>query len=201
MRKIVAGLFISLDGVVETPENWGFQYFNEELTEWVNAGIARSDAVLLGRHTYLEFAQIWPTQGSEVPMSEFLNTSHKYVASTTLTRLDWGPSTLLKDNLADELAKLKQRPGKNITVPGSPRLVRSLLQDGLLDQLTLSICPIVVGHGLRLFGDGGDQLPLDVVEAATLSTGVINVTYQPASADQSSPNPSGPTFPGSARST
>jgi dihydrofolate reductase len=195
MRKIVAALFVSLDGVAEAPEKWGFQYFDEELTERVQAGIAQSDAVLLGRRTYLEFAELWPTQGSEVPMSDFLNSAHKYVVSATLDRLDWGPATLLDGDLADELLRLRQQPGKNITVPGSPRLVGSLLQDGLLDELTLSICPIVVGHGLRLFEDVGDRLPLDLVQSSTLSTGVVNLTYRPASAHRASPTPSVVTFP------
>jgi dihydrofolate reductase len=129
-------------------------------------------------------------------MSDFLNNSHKYVASRTLGKLDWGPASLLRGDLADELLKLKQQPGKNITVPGSPRLVRSLLQDRLLDELTLAICPIVVGRGLRLFEEVTEQLPLTVVQSATLSTGVINVTYQLASADQAPSKPSAATFPG-----
>lgn len=195
MRRIVAGLFMSLDGVVDTPEKWGFQYFNDEMAEGVAAAIAQADAVLLGRDTYLEFAEIWPSQGSEVPMSDFLNSSHKYVVSTKLDKLPWGPASLVTGDLADELMKLKNQPGKNIQIPGSPRLVQSLLRDGLLDELSLSICPIVVGPGLRLFEDVTDQLPLKVVQSVTLSTGVVGVTYQPASALQAPPEPSVATFP------
>jgi dihydrofolate reductase len=95
---------------------------------------------------------MWPNQGSEVPMSDFLNNSHKYVVSTSLDKLDWSPATLVGD-LPDELMKLKRQPGKNIQIPGSLTLVRSLLLEGLLDELTLSICPVVVGPGLRLFED------------------------------------------------
>lgn len=195
MRKIVAGLFMSLDGVVESPNKWGFQYFNEELTEGINEGIAQADAVLIGRRTYLEFAEMWPNQGSEVPMSDFLNNSHKYVVSTALDKLDWGPATRVTGNLPDELMKLKQQPGKNIQIPGSPRLVRSLLLEGLLDELSLCICPIVVGSGRRLFEDVTDQVALKVVQSVTLSTGVIGVTYQPASAHQAQAEPSIVTFP------
>jgi dihydrofolate reductase len=196
MRKIVAGLFMSLDGVVEYPENWGFQYFDEEMTKGILEGIAQADAVLIGRRTYLEFAEMWPTQGSEVPMSDFLNKSHKYVVSSGLDKLDWGPASLVKGDLADALTKLKHEPGRNIQIPGSPTLVRSLLAEGMLDELTLNICPIVVGSGLRLFEDVTGQLPLNVVQSTALSSGVINATYQPASAQQASPEPSVETFPG-----
>jgi dihydrofolate reductase len=195
MRKIVAGLLMSLDGVVESPESWGFQYFSEELTAAINEGIAQADAVLLGRRTYLEFAEIWPSQDREVPMSEFLNTSHKYVVSAGMDGLGWGPASLLTGDLADELTKLKEQPGKNILIPGSPRLVRSLLRDRLLDELTLSICPIVVGPGLRLFEDVEEHVPLDVVQSAIFGNGVVNVTYAPANADEAAAQPPVVGFP------
>lgn len=180
MRKIVAGLFMSLDGVVETPEKWGYDYFNDELVERISAGIAQADAVLVGRRTYQEFSEIWPSQGSEVPMSDFLNGSHKYVVSTTLEDLDWGPATLITGNIPERLTKLKQQPGRNIQILGSPTLVRSLLREGLVDELILTICPVVVGSGARLLEDVAD-LSLRVVEGTVLSTGVIGITYEPAS--------------------
>ena len=150
MRKITAGLFISLDGVVESPDQWGFQYGNDELWEEIDAGIAQADAVLLGRRTYQQFAELWPPQGSDTSMARFLNSTPKYVVSTTLDTLEWQPATVIADDLAAELMKLKRRPGKHIQIPGSPTLVRSLLRAGLLDELGLSICPIVVGSGLFL---------------------------------------------------
>jgi len=183
MRKIVAGLLISLDGVVESPNEWGFsQYFNDEMSEGIAAGVAQADAVLLGRHTYLEFAELWPNQGSDVLMADFLNSSPKYVVSSTLDALEWANSSLVSGDLAEELTKLKQQPGKNILIPGSPTLVRSLLRDGLLDELSLNICPVVVGSGMRLFDEMTDQVRLNLVESTTLRTGVLGVTYQPASA-------------------
>jgi RibD C-terminal domain/Berberine and berberine like len=127
-------------------------------------------------------------------MSDFLNNAHKYVASDTLDKLDWGPASRVTGDLDQELRKLKRQPGKNIQIPGSPTLVRSLLRDGLLDELSLSICPVVVGPGLRLFEDLADQLPLKVAHATILSNGVVNVTYEPATADQASPQPSIATF-------
>jgi dihydrofolate reductase len=168
MRKVVAGLFISLDGVVESPDRWGFQYLNDEMSARMAAGIAQADAVLLGRSTYRSFAQLWRNQSDDVPMAAFLNHTPKYVVSATLATLDWQPATLLKGDLAAALAELKQQPGKNIQVPGSPSLVRSLLRDGLLDELSLNICPVVVGSGLRLFDSLSNQTSLKLVDAQTL---------------------------------
>jgi dihydrofolate reductase len=180
MRKIVAGLFMSLDGVVESPEAWAYQYANDEMWETMAAGIARADAVLLGRRTYLEFAELWPSQGIDAPMAAFLNTSPKYVVSATLDKLEWAGSRPIRGDLASELAKLKQQPGKNIQIPGSPTLVRSLLRDGLLDELNLNVCPIVVGSGMRLFDEMTGRVRLELAQSATLSTGVLGVTYRPA---------------------
>ncbi len=179
MRKVVAGLFISLDGVVESPEQWGFQYFNDEMTEWIAAGLAQADAVLLGRRTYLAFAELWPNQGSEVPMSRFLNNSPKYVVSATLNTPKWQPATLIKGDPAEALTKLKQQPGKNIQIPGSPTLVRSLLRNGLLDELSLTICPVVVGAGMRLWEEITNQVNLKLVYSKAFGTGALGVTYQP----------------------
>ena len=185
MRKIVAGLLISLDGVAESPNEWGFsQYFNDEMAKGIAAGIAQADAVLLGRRTYLEFVKIWPNQGSDVLMADFLNHSPKYVVSSTLKRLEWANSRLVTGSLADELTKLKARPGKNILIPGSPTLVRSLLRDGLLDELNLNICPVLVGSGMRLFEGIADQERLKLVDSRTLSNGVLGVTYQPLNAGE-----------------
>jgi dihydrofolate reductase len=180
MRKVVAGLLVSLDGVVESPNKWGWQqYMNAEMTEGIVAGVAQADAVLLGRRTYLDFATLWPKQGIDVPMARFLNSSPKYVASTTLNTLAWQPAILIKEDLAGELTKLKQQRGKNILIPGSPRLVRSLLFDGLLDEISLDICPVVVGSGLHLFDDVTGSVSLELVASKTFSNGVLSVTYQP----------------------
>ena len=179
MRKIVAGLYMSLDGIVDSPESAPHRWTNKEMTEWIAAGIAQADAVLLGPRTYRLLAQFWQHQPSDVPMARFLNNSPKYVASSTLNTLEWQPATLIKGDLAKELTKLKVQPGKNIQIPGSPRLVRSLLRDGLLDELHLAICPVVVGSGLRLFDEIGHQVNLRLVNSTTFNNGVLGVSYQP----------------------
>jgi dihydrofolate reductase len=181
MRKIVAGLTISLDGVVESPANWGFRFLNEEMNELIRTGIAEADAILLGRRTYLEFAELWPKQPSEVPMADFLNNTPKYVVSSTLDRLDWGPATLLTGDPDAAITTLKHQPGKNIQVPGSPTLVRWLLQNGLLDELVLMVCPVATATGMRLFDELDAPVGFELVSSRALSTGALAVTYKPAS--------------------
>jgi dihydrofolate reductase len=182
MREVVATELVSLDGVMEKPEEWAFSYSNGEMEEANASGMAASDAMLLGRVTYQEFASYWPYQNSaEQPYTDYLNNTPKYVVSTTLEEpLQWQNSTLIEGNVAEEVARLKRQPGKDIGIVGSGALVRSLLRDGLLDQLTLMVHPIVVGRGKRLFEEGGDRKALELVESRTFSTGVLYLTYQPA---------------------
>ncbi|MER6509671.1 dihydrofolate reductase family protein [Nonomuraea sp. NPDC001636] len=175
MRKITAGLFISLDGVVEAPDTWHFPYFNDEMGQSVGAQMQAADAMLLGRHTYEEFAGYWPHQDPEKePMAEAMNNSTKYVVSTTLTSPSWQNTELV--SLAD-LAALREGPGGNISVVGSATLVVSLLREGLLDELNLLLHPIVVGSGKRLFDDVREQIPLTLTTSTTFSTGVLNLIY------------------------
>ncbi len=179
MRKVTAGLFISLDGVTESPDQWQFDHFDDDMMAALESHIAAEDTILLGRVTYQEWAPYWPTSNDE-PYASHINNTPKYVVSTTLDTVEWQNSTLIKGNLAEELARLKQQPGNNIGVAGSPTLVRSLLQGDLLDELTLMVHPVVAGSGKRLFGDGADLKRLRLVDAKTTSTGVAILTYRPA---------------------
>ena len=181
MRKVIASEIMSLDGVMESPEKWSFQFHNEQMEEAIGAAMAAADAMLLGRVTYEGFAAFWPSQGSDDDQgfAGYMNNTPKYVVSRTLQEpLEWNNSTLIKGNVAEEIAKLKQQPGKDISITGSGTLVRSLLEDGLLDELRLMVHPIVVGSGKRLFEDGSDQKALELVDAQTFSTGVLYLTYQ-----------------------
>ena len=181
MRKVIVGLFLSLDGVMESPEKWHFPYFNDEMGEAIGAAMAAADAMLLGRVTYQEFASYWPGVSSEdQPFADHMNNTPKFVVSTTLEEpLEWQNSTLIKGNVAEEIAKLKQQPGKNIGITGSATLVRSLLQVDLLDELSLMVHPIILGSGRPLFEDGGDRKALKLVDSRVFSTGVVYLTYQP----------------------
>jgi dihydrofolate reductase len=180
MRKIVAGLHMSLDGVVESPDQWVFpyNYANDEMNQAIGSAMATADAMLLGRVTYQEFAAHWPNQTGDI--ADYMNGTPKLVVSNTLDTLQWQNSTLISGDVVGELAKRKQGPGRDLSLVGSATLAQSLLREGLLDELRLLVCPIVVGRGKRLFEDGGAPVPLKLVDAQTFSTGVQWVTYHPA---------------------
>ena len=179
MRKIVSGLFISLDGVIEAPNDWTGPWFNPELGQAVGSFIAAQDAMLLGRVSYDEFAAYWPQQTGD--MADTMNGTAKYVVSGTLKSAEWQNSTLIPAASAiAEIAELKQRPGKNIGMTGSATLVSSLLREGLLDELHLFVFPVVLGSGKRLFAAPGAKLPLKLINSATFDTGVVQLTYTKA---------------------
>jgi dihydrofolate reductase len=179
MRKIVAGLFVSVDGVVESPDTWTDPYFSPEVGQLVGSLIAGGDTLLLGRVTYQGFAAAFG--GQTGGMADQMNSFPKVVVSTTLEQAEWQNSTLLRGDVAGEIAKLKQQPGRNINVSGSGTLVGWLLRQGLLDQLDLLLFPVVVGHGRRLFGGEGNQLGLKLAGSQTFGSGVVHLTYHPAS--------------------
>lgn len=178
MRKIVAGLFVTLDGVAESPQDWQFPYFNDQLGQALGEGMATADTLLLGRRTYEMFAGHFPSSDDDI--AGYMNNTPKYVVSTKLDRADWQNTTLISDNVAEQIAKLKEQPGKNISVSGSPTLVRWLLQQNLLDELWLAIHPVVVGQGACLFEQDGDRMPLKLLKSETFETGVLSLTYAPA---------------------
>ena len=182
MRKMVATELVSVDGVVEKPEEWSFSYSNDEMAEANALGMASADAMLLGRVTYEEFASYWPYQNSaDQPFTDYLNDTPKYVVSRTLQEpLEWQNSTLIKENVAEEVVRLKQQPGKDIGIVGSATLVRWLLADDLLDELRLMVHPVVLGGGKRLFEGGGDRKALELVDSKAFGTGVLYLTYRPA---------------------
>jgi len=182
MRKIVSGLFISLDGVIEAPHEWHFPYFNDEMGAAVTDQMQKSDTMLLGRVTYEEFAGYWPNQSEdEVEMAGYMNNTPKLVVSNSLTPADitWQNTTLITGNVAEQLAAIKEQPGKDISITGSATLVRSLIRDGLLDELQLLLHPVVVGRGKRLFIDDGMKAPLKLINERTHDNGVLHLTYAP----------------------
>jgi dihydrofolate reductase len=181
MRRVCAWELVSLDGIMERPENWAFSYSSEEMGEASASGMARSDALLLGRVTYEHMAACWPHQPGGTPMVDYINSVPKFAVSATLEEpLEWNNSTVIGGNVAEEIVKLKRRPGKDITILGSGALVRSLLRDGLLDELRLMVHPIILGGGKRLFEDEGDRKALKLVDSHTFATGVVYLTYRPA---------------------
>lgn len=184
MRKIVSALFITLNGVVGSPEQWQFDHFDEEMMAAMAAQVAAEDSILLGRTTYEEWLGYWPSVNDQA-YATHINSTPKYVASTTLDRVEWGGwgnATLLDGDLANTVGELKRQPGKNIGVAGSPTLVRSLLAHNLLDELTLMVHPVVAGRGKRLFGEGDELKRLRLSGSRITPSGVALLTYQPHTA-------------------
>jgi dihydrofolate reductase len=178
MRKIISGMFITLDGVIEAPEKWNPPYYDDEMTDAVMAQIAAADTHLYGRRSYELFRTVFTgPAAARIPHAEMMTSAPKVVVSTTLDHPDWGPTTLISSAVAAELTKLKQQPGGNITVGASVTLVRFLLQEGLLDELRLLVHPIVAGAGRRLFAGGGDQVPLTLLASRPHRNGVVALHY------------------------
>jgi dihydrofolate reductase len=179
MRKLTAGLLVTLDGVVESPERWPARHFDVSVHEVLARAAAQSEAILLGRRTYQELAEHWSRQNDGLPIARYLNDKPKYVVSSTLELLDWANSSVISGDLAEEVTRLKELPGRDILVIGSPTLVRSLLRDGLLDQLVLIVQPIVAGGGARLFEDLCFGAALRLIDSHTFDTGVVSLTLEP----------------------
>ncbi len=180
MRKIKSHFFISLDGVVESPDKWHFPYFNDEMGAAVGGSFDTADAVLMGRVLYDEWAAYWP-QNADQPFGDVINDIKKYVVSSTLQAAEWKNTEVLSGDPAAKLRELKARDGGDIAMSGSGTTVRWLLREGLLDELNLLVHPIAVGAGLaRLFPPDEPTVPLELLSSETFSTGVLNLSYGPA---------------------
>ena len=179
MRKLVVTEFLSLDGVMENPA-WTSPYWNDEIAAFKTEEKNTSDALLLGRVTYQEFAASWPKVKPEKdPFAPYMNSVRKYVVSTTLDKAEWNNSVLIKGNLAEEVNKLKQQDGQDIAVHGSATLVHTLMEHDLVDGIRLLVYPVVVGKGQRLFKEGVTAT-LKLVESQSFSSGVVALVYEPA---------------------
>jgi dihydrofolate reductase len=193
MSKVVVSEFVTVDGVIEDPGGvegfdrggWAFQFDrgDEGDTFKLDEALA-SDALLLGRATYEVFAASWPSRTGE--FADKFNGMPKYVVSTTLENADWNNSTLITDNVAEEVAKLKERHGRDILANSSTQLVQTLMEGNLVDEYRLMVFPVVLGSGKRLFGDGSERSALRLVEAKPVGAdGVIVLTYQPVGTEGS----------------
>ncbi|MFD0776154.1 dihydrofolate reductase family protein [Streptomonospora algeriensis] len=177
MGRIIANFFISLDGVVESPDEWHFPYFDDEMAEVVSAGMAANTALLMGRTLYDEWAAYWPGSTDE-PFATSINEARKYVVSTSLTEPAWQNTTVLPGD-PEAVRRLVKGTDGDIGMSGCATTVRWLLANGLLDELRLLVHPIVVGRGQRLFEDTPTHR-LALTESTALSSGVLNLTYVPA---------------------
>jgi len=178
MRKVVGYLLMSLDGVVEEPSDW-LEHFDEDARDNMVEVINAQDTVLLGRVMYQEWAAYWPTATDELSFTGFINNVPKYVVSTTLSSVDeWQPATLIKSDVFQEIAQLKQKPGKNIGAHGSITLIRFLLDHGLLDELVLVVFPVLAGHGRHLLTEENSLQKLKLVSSKPTRTGALILNYQ-----------------------
>ena len=184
MRKITAGLFISLDGVVEAPDQWHFPYFNEEMGAAVDATLGAADTVLFGRKTYDSFAGAWPEREAageeDAGLAKALGDARKIVVSNQKLEFAWRNSEQLEGDLVEAVTALKHEPGANIALSGSVSVVRQLLAAGLLDELHLLVHPIAIRKGMRLFDEGETPVPLRLISSESFKTGVLNLVYGPA---------------------
>lgn len=178
MRKLTSHLFISLDGVVEAPDTFVRPDVYADFPELIHKTIAEQDTILLGQKMYQEWVQFWPDSKIE-PFASFINNHPKFVVSRTLRNLEWKHSTLLDGDLAGDIRKLKNQPGKTIGVHGSISLVQSLLLAGLLDELHFILCPVIAGHGRRLLDDQGGAIQLDLQHSHATPTGLHYLIYTP----------------------
>jgi dihydrofolate reductase len=187
MGRIVVTEFVSLDGVMEAPGG-GESFRHGGWTFEINRGdegdkfkldeAFSSEALLLGRVTYEGFAAAWPSREGE--FADKFNSMPKYVVSSTLTEPEWNNSTVLKGDVADEVAKLKQEQDGDIVVHGSARLVQTLIEEDLVDEFRLMVFPVVLGSGKRLFGETSDKKPLRLVDSKVVGDGVAILIYEPA---------------------
>jgi dihydrofolate reductase len=186
MARIVVTEFVSLDGVIEAPGGgedfrhggWSFEIERgEEGDQFKLDETMGSEALLLGRRTYEGFAAAWPTRDGE--FADKFNSMPKYVVSSTLENPEWTNSTVLKGDVAEEVAKLKSELDGDIVVHGSAQLVQALLEHDLVDELRLMVYPVVLGDGKRLFGETSDKKPLRLVESKVVGDGVAIQVYEP----------------------
>jgi dihydrofolate reductase len=191
--KLTVTTFLSVDGVMQGPGGpdedrsggfdrggWLVPHFDEATGEFITEVFDKADAFLLGRRTYEIFASYWPkVTDPEDPVAGGLNTLPKYVVSTTLSSADWHNSTIVNGDVPAEVRRLKEAPGRELQVHGSGVLVRSLLENDLVDELRLLVFPVIVGAGRRLFPDAGMATGLHIVDSRTTGSGVAIQVYQP----------------------
>jgi dihydrofolate reductase len=178
--RLVATEYLSLDGVFEEPGHWSGPFFNDEAGQFKWTELQASDALLLGRKTYEGFAAAWPTMKGTGEFGEKMNGMTKYVVTSTLDKVEWTGSKLVKGDVAAEVRKLKKEPGHDLLLSGSAQLFNALMQENLIDLYRIMLHPIVLGKGKRLFPDRVDKRILDLAEIKRFRSGIVVLEYGPA---------------------
>ncbi|GHO88066.1 dihydrofolate reductase family protein [Dictyobacter formicarum] len=174
--KLRVSEIVSLDGVMEAPDHWVFPYMDQEIGEYVMSVLQETDAMLFGRKTYQEMAAAWPERSGA--MADIFNGVPKYVVSTTLSELAWNNSRLIPGNIVEEVARLKAQPGRVMLINGSAELVQLLTQHHLIDEYILTVAPLVLLKGKRLFQVGMEG-QLHLLDSKAYKTGIVRLNYQP----------------------
>jgi dihydrofolate reductase len=179
MRKVIVSMFVTLDGVMEAPDKWSFEFWSKEQEKFKFDELAASDTLLLGRVTYEGFAAAWPHMTEQAgEYADMMNGYTKLVVSSTLEKVEWNNSKLIKEDVPGEISKLKQQTGKDILIFGSSDLIHTLMQYNLIDEYRLMVYPVVVGSSKHLFREGIDKKILGLVDVKTFSSGVVTLIYQ-----------------------
>jgi dihydrofolate reductase len=186
MRKLVLFAHISLDGfAADSHGGLGFLSYNEELQQYGREMVKTVGAPVYGKNTYLLMEGYWPTvlndpkaTEQELEHARWVQEIPKIVFSTTLPGADWNNTTLLRDNVVEEVNRLKQQPGKDLAIFGSPGLAKSLMSLGLIDEYKLTLHPIILGEGISLFEGNTQQSKLKLLESKTLGSGVVTLHYE-----------------------
>lgn len=178
--RLVATEYVSLDGIFDEPGEWSGPYFNDEAIQFKSEELESSDAQLLGRKTYEGFARAWPTMEGTGEFGVKFNSMPKYVVTSTLDKLEWTGSRPIKGDVAAEVRKLKQQPGKDLLLQGSGMLFNALMRENLIDVYHLMVHPIVIGHGNHLFGNSDDMRKLKLIDAKPFATGIVVLKFEPA---------------------
>ena len=181
MRRVIVSTYVTLDGVMEAPEKWSLKFWNDEHAKYAHDQLFASDALLMGRVVYEGFADSWPSRRNE--FADRMNSLPKYVVSTTLDEAEWNNSTIIRENVAEEVSELKQQPGQDILMHGSAELMHTLKRHDLIDEYRLWVHPILLGSGKRLFREESAAKALRLVDTTTFSSGVVILSYQPAQAE------------------
>ena len=176
--KIVVTQFMTLDGVVESPQDWSFPYWSDETAKFKWDELLATDAHLLGRVTYEGFAAAWPDRTDAQGFADRMNSLPKYVVSTSLKKAEWNNSTIMKSSVVEEVSKLKNQSGGDILVAGSMTLLQTLMEHDLVDEYRLLTYPIVLGKGKRLFTHGL-AASLRLTESKPMGSGVVLLRYEP----------------------
>src|SRR4029077_5560315 len=180
--RLVATEYLSLDGVFEEPGRWSGPFFNDEAGQFKWAELQARYAVLLGRKTDEGFSAAWPNMKGTGEFGEKMNTMTKYVVSSTLNKVDWPGSKLVKGDLAEEIRRLKREPGHDLLLSGSAQLFNALMKENLIDLYRLMLHPVFLGTGKRLFADGIGKRVLDLVETKRFGLGIVVMEYKPVRA-------------------